>query len=65
MAQFSAGDVVQMKSGGPKMTVEEIEVSGDVVCTWFDDKKVRKTDVFKEAILVKYQSVTAIGLGRG
>jgi len=37
--QFKAGDVVQLKSGGPLMTVTEvgIDTSGtpEVWCTWF------------------------------
>lgn len=38
--RFKAGDVVQLKSGGPKMTVSWIDtdVTGDPVvhCSWFD-----------------------------
>jgi uncharacterized protein YodC (DUF2158 family) len=34
MAQFKVGDVVQLKSGGPKMTVEEIRGDG-LLCCWF------------------------------
>lgn len=34
MAEFSVGDVVRLKSGGPQMTVDRVE--GDaVVCLWF------------------------------
>jgi len=42
MAQIKVGDVVQLKSGGPKMTVESTESNpAGVLCTWFDgaDKK--------------------------
>jgi uncharacterized protein YodC (DUF2158 family) len=42
MAQIKVGDVVQLKSGGPKMTVESIEANpAGILCTWFDgaDKK--------------------------
>jgi len=41
MEQFKKGDVVQLKSGGPKMTVDEIETtqSGvEVICVWYNDK---------------------------
>lgn len=35
--EFKPGDVVRLKSGGPKMTVTE--VGEEVYCEWFDDKK--------------------------
>jgi len=34
MANLKQGDVVQLKSGGPAMTVEEVTPEG-VHCTWF------------------------------
>lgn len=40
--QIKKGDVVQLKSGGPKMTVEKIEPwNGEqrAWCLWFDGKK--------------------------
>jgi uncharacterized protein YodC (DUF2158 family) len=39
---FNPGDVVQLKSGGPKMTVGRLEDLGGVmhaVCAWFVDNK--------------------------
>lgn len=46
---FKVGDVVILKSGGPKMTVENVATrnSGQpaVWCTWFEGSKVVK-DVF-------------------
>jgi len=37
---FKVGDVVVLKSGGPKMTIEKIEQSNsnntDVKCVWFN-----------------------------
>ena len=34
--QFKVGDVVQLKSGGPKMTVTYVNPSeGKVFCDWF------------------------------
>jgi len=35
---FKAGDVVQLKSGGPKMTIRWIE-DDEAYCEWFDGKK--------------------------
>ncbi|NMH66931.1 YodC family protein [Shewanella salipaludis] len=34
---FKVGDVVVLKSGGPRMTVVEIDEL-DCFCQWFDDK---------------------------
>ena len=31
------GDVVILRSGGPKMTVESIDPQGRVHCTWFNE----------------------------
>jgi uncharacterized protein YodC (DUF2158 family) len=45
MTDFQRGDVVQLKSGGPKMTVERIGSSADsnsLLCLWFEDDKLRE-----------------------
>jgi uncharacterized protein YodC (DUF2158 family) len=35
-AKFKKGDIVVLKSGGPKMTVDDPDtVGGDVLCVWF------------------------------
>jgi uncharacterized protein YodC (DUF2158 family) len=36
---FRAGDVVQLKSGGPKMTVSSEEQYGMTYCVWFEGSK--------------------------
>ena len=43
---FKTGDVVQLKSGGPKMTVKEYTAlasgGSNVRCQWFDGSKSQK-----------------------
>jgi uncharacterized protein YodC (DUF2158 family) len=50
---MNAGDVVQLKSGGPPMTI--VEVEGDwATCTWFGDKKKHESDSFQLVTLKPY-----------
>ena len=49
---FQIGDVVQLKSGGPRMTVEGYE-DDLVICVWFE-KTERKSGNFREATLKNY-----------
>ena len=37
--EFKPGDIVQLKSGGPKMTVREITALGPVKTSWFAGSK--------------------------
>jgi uncharacterized protein YodC (DUF2158 family) len=54
MARVKAGDVVRLKSGGPKMTVVEVDVDGRVaICTWFDADGKLQGDRFPVEILRK------------
>lgn len=52
--QFKAGDVVQLKSGGPKMTVTQVgkhQIHGPTVwCTWFVGTK-QESGTFPPAAL--------------
>jgi uncharacterized protein YodC (DUF2158 family) len=57
--EFKAGDVVQLKSGGPKMTVEDVDRYGypgdsetKAKCVWFEGTK-KKEEVFRFATLTK------------
>ncbi len=50
---MNKGDVVQLKSGGPVMTVEEVSGEG-VFCTWFDKNKKRCSDTFAPEVLCPY-----------
>jgi uncharacterized protein YodC (DUF2158 family) len=49
--QFNVGDVVQLKSGGPKMTVTKVD-SNWVTCNWFEGSKVH-VDLFPPDALAK------------
>jgi uncharacterized protein YodC (DUF2158 family) len=37
--EFKPGDVVALKSGGPRMTIKFIE-NGEASCTWFEGGKL-------------------------
>lgn len=47
---ISAGMVVRLKSGGPKMTVEWTR-DGIAMCSWFDVKDTQHTKPFKSDAL--------------
>jgi len=49
---FIVGDVVQLKSGGVKMTIEEID-GNDISCVWFEGKNSHR-QTFVSATLKKY-----------
>jgi uncharacterized protein YodC (DUF2158 family) len=44
--EFEAGDTVQLKSGGPAMTVKQFNVDGpfegQFYCQWFGGKKLEQ-----------------------
>ena len=64
MADFQAGDLVQLKSGGPAMTVDSIAPNGARVprpiakCSWFDDQHKRHTEDFEVPSLKKWEPPT-------
>ena len=49
--RFNEGDTVQLKSGGPIMTITSITADG-VVCIWFDDNDKSQRELFNAATLV-------------
>jgi uncharacterized protein YodC (DUF2158 family) len=67
MSEFSNGEVVQLKSGGPKMTItyiddtpnpEDVFTSGipfrvEIYCKWFDAKDAVQTATFYPESLIK------------
>lgn len=54
--EFIVGDVVVIKSGGPAMTVTNLDtgITNIIVCTWFIDKIVIQTRSFEKASLKRY-----------
>lgn len=54
MQQFKVGDVVQLKSGSPLMTVSEIEESNKFFCVWFSGDE-RKGGSFNAQVLKIYE----------
>jgi uncharacterized protein YodC (DUF2158 family) len=47
--EIKVGDVVQLKSGGPRMTVNSVGDDNGVMsawCSWFDSKQQEKSGVF-------------------
>lgn len=58
------GDVVQLKRGGPLMTVQSVDSSG-VICTWFDDKHKLQNARFPQVMLEKVEPGAIGGLQLG
>jgi len=52
---FNSGDVVRLKSGGPRMTVHSITTGRQIMtqleCDWFDDAKHLHREIFNESEL--------------
>lgn len=55
---FEAGDIVQLKSGGPKMTVHLLSSSGEGCrCKWFSGSKVQESYFcYDSLVLVEEES---------
>ena len=53
MAEFKVGNVVQLKSGGPEMTLTSMVGSGEVMCMWFTSMTAAtiSTAIFPSAAL--------------
>ena len=44
MAELKVGDVVKLKSGGPKMTIANTKSNpAGILCTWFDEAEVKSS----------------------
>ncbi len=49
---FKVGDIVQLKSGGPKMTVYNPDtLSGEVYCQWFAGSKLDSGEFPKDSLI--------------
>jgi len=56
METFKIGETVQLKSGGPRMTVESVEGT-NVTCVWFHEQTA-KYGTFPAATLNHYTAPT-------
>ena len=77
MEEFAPGDIVQLKSGGPLMTVEEVGKDSlteedTVWCTWFEkvgNRQERQKETFRPVTLAKRNpqtpSTVAVRVQRG
>lgn len=62
---FQIGDVIELKSGGPKMTVSAISESGVLECTWFNSENMIQTGHFNKALVQIYKKPRPRPLARG
>jgi uncharacterized protein YodC (DUF2158 family) len=58
---FKPGDVVQLNSGGPKMTVEAVQSDGTLRCVWFHEDGKRDNGVFAQVALPKRRIEDCLG----
>jgi uncharacterized protein YodC (DUF2158 family) len=57
MNTLTIGDVVQLKSGGPQMTICTIdEVNNTYKCCWFNGRKVEKSEFPLDALNIKEET---------
>ena len=55
--QFDVGDTVNLKSGGPLMTVEHFVEESYVGCVWFEEHQIQR-GTFPAATLDKASAAT-------
>ena len=64
MTNIKIGDLVWLKSGGPKMTVRRIDDNNKCACTWFDEKKQCEGTFYLEQLTDQDpNAVTPISMG--
>ncbi|SEI92541.1 YodC family protein [Frateuria terrea] len=54
MSDFKIGDVVQLKSGGPAMTITAVGPT-TLTCEWFDQSEMPHSKVFVHNAVEIYQ----------
>lgn len=54
---FNPGDIVQLQSGGPAMTVKRRDNTGHVYVDWFDTTHKAQTGCYHEKELVKLKEI--------
>lgn len=71
--EFTTGDLVRLKSGGPLMTVEKVGKPASteeeaVWCAWFEreaNRQVAKRDTFPPATLVRASTPSVVATQAG
>lgn len=64
-AKYKIGDIVQLKSGGPGMTVESIrDRDGKIYCQWFAGNKLESGVFDPEAIGLEVELDPLKGLAK-
>lgn len=61
---FTEGDLVCLKSGGPLMTYEGESMGGEAMCVWFDGKK-KISETFAYTSLEKGEKPKATSVTSG
>ena len=52
-SRIKAGDIVKLKSGGPRMTAGSMVDNHNINCSWFDEGDVFHREFFHLLALVK------------
>lgn len=50
MLNIEVGDKVQLKSGGPVMTVKKIDTPESILCVWFKDVELTSANFLQETL---------------
>jgi len=61
LMRFRAGDVVRLMSGGPDMTVTQAEPGLDLFCQWFNEGKLERASLNREAVQIVDNSNQSTG----
>ena len=70
MSELSKGMVVQLASGGPKMTIVDLgdyspmSAKNGAKCVWFDGKNMKQEEVFDVAVLKEFKEPSPIPYSR-